>query len=47
MHIFEGPYIVTRILEYSAYELSDESGKLRGQFNKKQLRPYKEDNDKT
>jgi hypothetical protein len=25
MHVFEGPYIITRILDHSAYELRDES----------------------
>jgi hypothetical protein len=32
---------------YSAYELRDESGKLRGEFNKKQLRMYQKDDDET
>jgi hypothetical protein len=32
---------------YSAYELRDESGKLQGEFNKKQLRMYRKDDDKT
>jgi hypothetical protein len=34
MHVFEGPYITTKLLDHSAYELRDESGKLRGEFNK-------------
>ena len=42
MHVFEGPYIITKLLDYSACELRDESGKLRGEFNKKQLRRYRE-----
>jgi len=42
MHVFEGPYIITRLLDHSAYELKDENGKLRGEFNKKQLRKYQE-----
>jgi hypothetical protein len=29
MHDFEGSYIITRLLDHSAYELRDESGKLR------------------
>jgi hypothetical protein len=45
MHVFEGPYLITRILDHSAYELRDESGKLRGEFNKKQLRMYQENED--
>jgi hypothetical protein len=47
VHGFEGPYIITKLLNHSAYELRDESGKLRGEFNKKQLRLYREDNDET
>jgi len=30
MHVFEGPYIIAKLQDHSAYELSDESGKLRG-----------------
>jgi hypothetical protein len=47
MHVFEGPYIITKLLDHSAYELRDESGKLRGEFNKKQLRQYQEPDDET
>jgi len=42
MHVFEGPYIINKLLNHSSYELRDESGKLRGEFNKKQLRRYQE-----
>ena len=28
---------------HSAYELRDEQGKIRGEFNKKQLKRYKEE----
>ena len=42
MHVFEGPYVITKLLGHSAYELRDESGKLRGEFNKKQLQQYQE-----
>jgi hypothetical protein len=45
MHVFEGPFIITRLLDHSAYELRDENGKLRGEFNKKQLRLYREADD--
>jgi len=30
MHVFEGPYIITKLLDHSTYELKDESGKLWG-----------------
>jgi len=42
MHVFEEPYVITKLLDHSAYELRDESGKLWGEFNKKQLRRYQE-----
>ena len=45
MHVFEGPYIITKLQDHSAYELRDESGKLWGEFNKKQLRQYQEPDD--
>jgi hypothetical protein len=41
MHLYAGPYTTNRILPHSTYELVDDQGKLRGEFNKKQLRPYK------
>jgi hypothetical protein len=47
MHVFEGPYIITKLLDHSAYELRDENGKLQGQFNKKQLRLFQEADDET
>jgi len=47
MHVFEGPYIITKLQDHSAYELRDESGKLRGEFNRKQLRQYQEPDNET
>jgi len=47
MYVFEGPYIITKLLDHSAYELRDDSGKLRGEFNKTQLRLYLEADDET
>jgi hypothetical protein len=43
MYIFEGPFLVSKILDHSAYELKDEWGKVRGEFNKKQLKQYREE----
>ena len=37
MYIFEGPFLVSKILGHSAYELKNEGGKVCGEFNKKQL----------
>jgi hypothetical protein len=41
LHLFQGPYWISKILGHSAYELKDEQGKMRGEFNKIQLRKYK------
>jgi hypothetical protein len=43
MHIYEGPCLVSKIPDHSAYELKDEWGKVRGEFNKTQLKQYKEE----
>jgi hypothetical protein len=43
MYIFEGPFLVSKILDHSAYELKDDWGKGRGEFNKRQLKQYKEE----
>lgn len=43
MHLFEGPFVISKILDYSAYELKDGRGRVRGEFNKKQLKQYKEE----
>jgi len=42
VHPYEGPYINSRITP-SIYELSTSSGKVRGEFNKKALKPYLEE----
>jgi hypothetical protein len=41
--LFQGPYRISKVLGHSAYELRDEQGKIRGEFNKKQLKRYKEE----
>jgi hypothetical protein len=43
VHLFQGPYRISKILGHFAYELQDEQGKVRGEFNKKQLKQYKEE----
>jgi hypothetical protein len=43
MHVFEGPFLISKILNHSAYELKDERGKIRGgggEFNNRQLKQY-------
>jgi hypothetical protein len=43
LHLFQGPCRISKVLGHSAYELRDEQGKVRGEFNKKQLKQYKEE----
>jgi len=43
MYIFDRPFWVSKILDHSAYELKDKWGKVCGEFNKKQLKQYKEE----
>jgi hypothetical protein len=43
LHLFQGPYRISKVLGHSADELRDEQGKIRGEFNKKQLKPCKEE----
>ena len=43
IHPYEGPYIISRVISPSTYELSTTSGKVRGAFNKKYLKPYLEE----
>jgi hypothetical protein len=35
----EGPYIISRVRPPSTYKLSTTSGKVRGEFKKKALKP--------
>jgi len=43
IHPYEGTYIISRVIRRSTYELSTASGKVRGEFNKKSLKPYLEE----
>jgi hypothetical protein len=43
LHLFQRPYRISEVLSHSAYELRDDQGKVRGEFNKKQLKQYKID----
>jgi hypothetical protein len=42
LHPYEGPYVITKIIPPSTFELADEKGRIRGQFNKKLLKAYRE-----
>jgi len=39
IHTSEGPYIISRVIPPSTYE----QGKVRGEFNKRSLKPYLEE----
>jgi hypothetical protein len=39
---YQGPYIIAKIIPSSTFELADECGHIRGHFNKKLLKEYKE-----
>ena len=41
MDIYEGPFLISKNVGHAAYEIKDEKGKVRGEFNKRQLKPYK------
>jgi len=43
IHPYEGPYLISRMIPPSTYELSTTSGKGRGEFNKEFLKPYLEE----
>jgi hypothetical protein len=43
MLLYNGPFFVSKVYPHSAYELKDENGKPRRKFNKKALKPYRED----
>jgi hypothetical protein len=42
LHPYEGPYVITKIIPPSTFELADEKGRIRGQFNKKLMKAYRE-----
>ena len=42
-HMYQGPYIINKVLPHSSHELVDSKGRLRGEFNKRQLKPYRTD----
>jgi hypothetical protein len=43
LHLFQGPYWISKMLGHSGYELKDEQETIRAEFNKKQLRKYKKE----
>jgi len=45
MHVYQGQYSISKVLPYSTYEVVDHDGKLRGEFNKRHLKPYRTESD--
>jgi hypothetical protein len=41
---YEGPFLITRKVNPSIFELADEKGKIRGVFSLKHLKGYLEEN---
>jgi hypothetical protein len=42
LHPYEGPYGIANVIPPSEFELADDKARIRGQFNKKLLKAYKE-----
>jgi hypothetical protein len=40
MRPIDGPWVITKIIPPSRYEISDKEGKIRGTFNKATLKKY-------
>jgi hypothetical protein len=43
MHIYEGPFMIGKSVGHDTYQIREESGKVRGEFNKRQLKPYRQE----
>jgi hypothetical protein len=39
---FEGPYVISKVIPPSTVEVCDDEGKIKGQFNWKSIKAYKE-----
>jgi hypothetical protein len=42
LHPYEGPYVIAKVIPLSTFEVIEESGRVRGKFNKSSLKAYKE-----
>jgi hypothetical protein len=42
LHPYKGPYVIAKVITPSTFEVVDENGRIRGQFNKRLLKAYKE-----
>jgi hypothetical protein len=43
MDIYEGPFLISKNVGHAAYKIKNEKGKVRGEINKRLLKPYKEE----
>jgi hypothetical protein len=43
MDIYEGPFVISKHVGHETYQIGYERGKVRGEFNKRHLKHYKED----
>ena len=42
---YEGPYMISKVIPPSTVEVCDRNGKIKGQFNLKSIKVYKEADD--
>ena len=42
---YEGPYVISKVIPPSTVEICDRNGKIKGQFNLKSVKEYKEAED--
>ena len=42
LHPYEGPYVIAKIIPPSTFELTEGNAHIRGQFNERLLKAYKE-----
>ena len=42
---YEGPYMISKVIPHSTVEVCDRNGKIKGQFNLKSIKVYKEADD--
>jgi len=42
LHPYKGPYVIAKIISPSTFELTDENARIRGRFNRRLLKAYKE-----
>lgn len=43
-HVYQGPYVISTTLPHSSYEIINDKGRLRGDFSRRQMKPYRSEN---